>query len=256
MRLIFLNIASGSKGNASFINFNNKNILIDVGVSLKRLEEELIKINKSIKDITDLIITHEHIDHVKGLNSFLKVSNCNIYLTEGTNKELKIKEANIIKGLESFILESLQIMPIPLSHDANEPIGLVFKNDKNSLCYITDTGFIHQSLLPLLKNHDLYYLEANHDPYTLTNCNRPFYLINRIRSEKGHLSNQDSAYQFSLMAGENTKHLIHAHISEDCNKPSLIEETFNNVLTAQNVDKSKIKFYYASQTKALPVIKL
>ncbi len=254
--MLFLNIASGSKGNASLISYDNVNLLIDAGLSLKKIELGLKKLKIKISEITDLIITHEHIDHVKGLASFISKNNVNLYMTKGTASELKINEYIEISGLETFEIKTLKVTPIPLSHDAKEPIGLVIKNQISSVCYITDTGYIHNEMLDVLKNHDLYYLESNHDPYKLTKCNRPPFIVNRISGEKGHLSNYDSAYQFSLMAGPKTKHLIHAHISEDCNSYQLIENTFNEVLKAQNIDDKHILRYFAKQDEPLEVIYL
>lgn len=254
--MLFLNIASGSKGNVSLISYGKVNLLIDAGLSLKQIELGLKKANKSMSDITDVIITHEHIDHVKGLLAFIDKYEVNLYMTKGTASELKINEYTEIIPLESYLIDKLKITPLPLSHDAKEPIGLVVENGLSSVCYITDTGYIHNELIGLLKNHDLYYLESNHDPYKLTKCNRPTYLINRISGEKGHLSNYDSAYQFSLMIGPKTKHLIHAHISEDCNTHQLIEDTFNEVLLAQNINDKQVLRYFAKQNEPLGVIYL
>ncbi len=254
--MLFLNIASGSKGNVSLVSYGNVNLLIDAGLSLKQIELGLKKANKKLSEITDLIITHEHIDHVKGLLTFINNYEINLYMTKGTATELKINNHIEIMSLESFKIDELTITPLPLSHDAREPIGLIITNTESSLCYITDTGYIHSGMIDLLKNHNLYYLESNHDPYRLTKCNRPPYIINRISDKKGHLSNYDSAYQFSLMMGPNTKHLIHAHISEDCNSYDLIENTFNEVLAAQNVNDSHVLRYFAKQDEALEVIYL
>ncbi len=254
--MLFLNIASGSKGNSSLISYGNTNLLIDVGLSLKQIEKGLEKVNKSLKDITDVIITHEHSDHVKGLLSFLSASNVNLYMSKGTSNELNINYFKEIKALEKFNINELIITPLPLSHDAKEPLGVIIENELSSLCFITDTGYIPQNLIPLLENHDLYYLESNHDSYKLAKSKRPNYLKNRIAGEKGHLSNYDSAYQFSLMVGPKTKHLIHAHISEDCNSFTLIEKTFDEVLKAQQVDVNNLFRYYAKQDEALEAIYL
>lgn len=254
--MLFLNIGSGSKGNASFINTGETNLLIDAGLSVKRINKALKKVKKEVGNITDLIITHEHSDHVNGFLTLFKNNNFNLYMTKGTAEALKIVDYHEIVALKDFQIGNLTITPLPLSHDANEPIGLIIRDLKASICYITDTGYIPYQILPLLENHHLYFLEANHDPFTLTTSSRPLFLKNRIAGEKGHLSNYDSAYQFSLMAGTNTKHLIHAHISEDCNNNDLIKKAFQEVLDSKAVNYQEITFYYAKQNESLDVIYL
>lgn len=251
----FLSISSGSKGNASFIETGNIKALIDVGVSYTEIKRALAQIEVNIDEITHVFITHEHNDHIKGLKMLLKHHQPQIYLTKGTNNYLNVKEPIIIKALESLLIEDLSVLPIPLSHDANEPVGFIFKANQKSICYITDTGYILNELSPLLKNHDLYYLEFNHDPYTLIHSKRPYYLIRRIMNEKGHLSNEDASYYFAQFLGENTKYLIYAHMSEECNSVGDIEHTFNEVLNAQGVHQT-FKRYFAKANTPLELIVL
>lgn len=253
----FFSIASGSKGNASYIETAQHKILIDAGISFTRMKDALKTIDVDIKDLTHLFITHEHSDHVNGLKILLKNANPRIYVSKGTNKQLEITHnVQIIKALEPLHFEHLTVLPIPLSHDAKEPLGFVFQNKLKSICYITDTGYIKDDLLGLLQNHDLYYLESNHDPYLLRTSGRPYHLIKRILNEKGHLSNEDSAYYFSKMKGDNTKYVIHAHISEECNNEAAIQHTYQQVLMAQGVSVDDIEFINASQIEPLKVIKL
>lgn len=249
----FLSIASGSKGNASFIQTGSIKALIDVGVSYTTIKNALKDINIDMGEITHVFITHEHVDHIKGLKMLLKHHQPQLYVTKGTNKHLNIKHAHLIKGLETVWIDNLSVLPIPLSHDANEAVGFVFKTNDKSVCYLTDTGYILNDLTPLLSNHTLYYLETNHDPYTLLHSKRPYHLIRRIMNEKGHLSNEDAAYYFSILQGEKTKYLIHAHISEECNSETLINHTFNQVLLAQGIER-RHEVYYAKQNHPLELI--
>lgn len=253
----FLSIASGSKGNCSYIETATHKILIDAGISYTRITKALKENEVNINDLTHLFITHEHSDHVNGLKILLKNTNPKIYISKGTNAYLKLTgNIQIIKALEPLYFENLTVIPIPLSHDAKEPLGFVFQNKLKSICYITDTGYIKDDLLGLLQNHDLYYLESNHDPYLLRTSGRPYHLIKRILNEKGHLSNEDSAYYFSKMKGDNTKYVIHAHISEECNNEAAIQHIYQQVLMAQGVSVDDIEFINASQIEPLKVIKL
>lgn len=256
-KMKFLSIASGSKGNCSYIETANYKILIDAGIPYTRIANALKENDVDVKDLTHLFITHEHSDHVNGLKILLKNANPTIYVSKGTNAYLKLtSNVQIIKALEPLYFENLTVTPIPLSHDAKEPLGFVFKNDVKSICYITDTGYINKDLLGLLHNHNLYYLESNHDPYLLRTSRRPYHLIKRILNEKGHLSNEDSAYYFSKMKGDNTKYVIHAHISEECNNQEAIKNTYQQVLMTQGVSTDNLEFLNASQVEPLKVIKL
>lgn len=253
----FFVIASGSKGNVSYIEHNENRILIDAGVSYTRIKNSLESIDVNIEEITHLFLTHEHSDHIAGLSMIKKKHNVKIFTSKGTKEALKLPEStHIIKSFEPVVLEDLSIVPIPLSHDAKEPLGFLIKSDESSICYITDTGYISHSHLDYLKNCNLYYLESNHDPYLLTHSKRPYPLIRRILNEKGHLSNEDSAYYFSKMIGENTKHLIIAHVSEECNTDEAILHTYEEVLTSSMIDINNINITIARQDKPLEVIAL
>lgn len=256
-KMKFFVIASGSKGNVSYIEHNENKILIDAGISYTKIKNSLELINVGTEEITHLFLTHEHSDHIAGLSMIKKKHDINIYTSKGTKEALKLPSStHIISGFEPVILDGLSIIPIPLSHDAKEPFGFLIESDDSKICYITDTGYISHSHLDYLKNCDLYYLESNHDPYLLTQSKRPYPLIRRILNEKGHLSNEDSAYYFSKMMGENTKHLIIAHVSEECNTDEAITHTYKEVLAASGIDLNDLNFIIARQNKPLEVITL
>lgn len=253
----FYVIASSSRGNVSYLELGNKKILIDVGVSYTEIKRALKAIRVNVKDITDVFITHEHTDHIKGLNTLMKYANPKLHMSFGTKEALQInQDINIIKGFLEFELEDLKVLPLPLSHDANEPLGFLFNNEVSKIAYITDTGYLSKEVREKIENATLYYLESNHDPYLLSNSGRPFYLINRILNEKGHLSNYDAAYYFAKMLGNRTTHVIFAHISQECNTSNHIKDAYYEVLTAEKIDYSKITFIEAKSDEPLEVIKL
>lgn len=253
----FYVIASSSKGNVSYLELGNKKILIDVGISYTKIKKALKDIDVNIKNITDVFITHEHSDHVKGLNMLLKYTKPKLHMSFGTKNALNLGfDINVIKAFNEIKLEDLKVLPLPLSHDASEPLGFLFTNKVSKIAYITDTGYISKDVRDKIVNATVYYLETNHDPYLLSNSNRPFYLINRILNEKGHLSNYDAAYYFAKMLGDKTTHIIFAHISQECNTSKHIKDTYHDVLTAEEVDFSKITFLEAKPNEPLGVIKL
>lgn len=254
----FYVIASSSKGNVSYLETGNKKILIDAGISYTKIKKALKDIGVNIKHVTDIFITHEHSDHVKGLKVLMRYISPKLHMSLGTKEALQLSddEVNVIGAFEEFIIEDLNVLPLPLSHDAREPLGFLFSNAKSKIVYITDTGYLSKGVLERIENATLYYLETNHDPYLLTNSTRPYYLINRILNEKGHLSNYDAAYYFSKLIGKETTYLIHAHVSEECNTSEHIEKTYIEVLKAQKVDFSNVTFIEAKPDEPLEVIEL
>lgn len=255
-------IASGSSGNATYIEHENLRILVDAGVSFKKLSNAFLSEHLSILNLTHVLLTHEHVDHIRGIETLYNNINVPLYTSYGTAKAMKYLDnekfadsVRIIEAFSPFKIGTLTITPIPLSHDAAEPLGFIFETNSVKLGYITDTGYIRETLIEPLSNCDFYYFEANHDPILLKNSNRPYPTIHRILTERGHLSNEDAAYYFSKMMGTRTKGIIMAHISEECNTIDKIKTTFESVLKANQKSLDSLKVYYASQTP-LEVIEL
>lgn len=255
-------IASGSSGNATYIEHENLRILVDAGISFKKLSNAMMSENLNILHLTHVLVTHEHVDHIRGIDTLFKNIHAPIYTSYGTAKAMRFfdndKFTDKIKIIEAFLpikIGTLTITPIPLSHDAAEPLGFIFETKNVKLGYVTDTGYIREGLIEPLSNCDFYYFEANHDPVMLKNSNRPYPTIHRILTERGHLSNEDSAYYLSKMMGPRTKGIIMAHISEECNTIDKIKTTYQTVFKANNQNFDNLKIYYASQTP-LEVIEL
>ena len=188
-------IASGSKGNATVVVSNKTVLLIDMGITLKRLEEGL-------------------------------------------------SEINLKKG--DFI-----ITPIETSHDATNPCGYLIKDKDSSLFYMTDTGTFLEENLPLIKDPTYLIIESNHDIKMLLHTNRPFELKNRIMSDHGHLCNEDSAIAAISIAGEHTKEIVLAHLSEEANTPETALEAYQKIFNHFGVSFDKYKIRCANQWVSL-----
>ena len=219
-------LASGSKGNCTYIETNKTKCLIDLGPTTTYIEKQLQELQVNPNEIPSIIITHTHVDHIGGLSVFIKRYNPKIYLTEIMHNELKhlkhpIQLANYEYIKEPFILEDLKITPIKLSHDTEDANGYIFENNQKSVVYITDTGYIHIKNHDKLKNKNVYIMESNHDIEMLMNGHYPYHIKQRILGDRGHLSNKDSAYYLSKFIGENTKTIILAHLSEENNTQEL-----------------------------------
>ena len=238
-------IASGSKGNATIVVSNKTVILIDMGISLSRLEEGLAEINLEVNDITGALFTHDHTDHISGLKF---ISPKIMYALEGT---LPSSLSNVVYVNKPFKIGDFEITPIETSHDATNPCAYLIKDKEESLFYMTDTGVFLDECLPLVKNPTYLVIESNHDIRMLLNTNRTFELKNRIMSDKGHLCNVDSAIAAISIIGDNTKEITLAHLSEEANTPEVALEAYQKIFKHFGVNIDKYLVRTAWQRKSL-----
>lgn len=225
-------LASGSKGNCSYIETSSARFLIDIGITYQRLKKELEKMNLTLEDIDALLLTHAHNDHTSGLKVTLKHTNFKIYTNNEMLKELIVPIENYRIELyqETIHLNNTKITIFKTSHDAKGSVGFIIEDEKNSLVYITDTGYINKKNFKLLTNKNIYYIESNHDEKMLMNGPYPYYLKQRIISDEGHLSNTTTAKYLKELIGKNTKYIILAHLSEHNNKEELALEATEEAL--------------------------
>ncbi|MBR3362968.1 MAG: MBL fold metallo-hydrolase [Bacilli bacterium] len=247
-------LASGSKGNVTYIETAKTKSLIDVGMSTAYIERKLKEINIDPKEIKRIFITHTHQDHIKGLRVFLKKYNPEIYLTEKMEEDLELIIDKTIYMNEDIEIEDLVVKPIKTSHDTSDSNGYIFINDKKSLMYMTDTGYIHQKNFNKLKDHNIYILESNHDVEMLMNGPYPYHLKQRILGDKGHLSNKDSSYYLSKFITKKTEKVILAHLSEHNNTKEKALEEYQNTFEKQNIKAPKVEV--ATQNERTEMIEI
>lgn len=260
--------SSGSDGNSTIVVANNKKILIDLGITYKQISNNLSSINLDIHELDAILITHEHTDHIKALPMMLKECNIPIYLSRGTLNSIyesykALEKTKLIELIDkrynegsiviinrkkdtffydSFNVGSVIIDVLPAFHDAAETIGFVIHENDKKLTYITDTGYVHESLWPIINDSDAYILESNHDPEIVMASNRPYSLKKRILSDYGHMSNEESMVTLANLIGVSTKLVMHAHVSQECNLTQLIEITRKKVFDSYGIDYSNIEF--------------
>ena len=237
-------IASGSKGNATIVVSGSSVLLIDMGITLTRLEEGLGEINLKKNDITGALFTHNHTDHISGIR-FLSPKI--MYGLEGTLPSL----CNAVYLNKPFKVGDFTITPIETSHDATNPCGYLIKDKDSSLFYMTDTGIFVEETLPLIKDPTYLIIESNHDIRMLLQTNRPFELKNRIMSDHGHLCNEDSAIAAISIAGEHTKEIVLAHLSEEANTPETALEAYDKIFKHFGLSMDKYKVRCANQWVSL-----
>lgn len=241
-------LASGSKGNSTYIETNNTKVLIDAGMSNLYIEKKLILLGVNPDDINFVFITHTHTDHVAGLKVFIKKHHPKVFLTLDMYNELK-DILNDYEILESeIILNDLIVDYFKTSHDTDS-VGYIFKNNDKEIVYVTDTGYINIKNLKKLNNKDLYIFESNHDiEMLMNNPNYPYQIKQRILGDKGHLSNNQCKEYLNKIIGDKTKYIVLAHLSEQNNDPSL---ALNNLDDIKN-----IKIMIATQNESTELIEI
>lgn len=252
MKVIVL--SSGSKGNTTFVETDNTKILIDCGNTCKYICQKLASINVNPKDIDAILISHTHVDHIKGLQVFLHKFNTKVYMTQKMQPELSYIENYKFINSNNFNIKDITIDIIKTSHDASDSHGFILTNNNSSMVYVTDTGYINVKYHEILKNRNLYIFESNHDVEMLSNSNYPFQLRKRILSDKGHLSNYDSAKYLSEFIGDNTKYIMLAHLSKENNTQELAYETLIDRLNKTNKHVDNI--IIAEQDKETELIEI
>lgn len=235
MRAIIL--GSGSKGNSTLVIGNNKKILIDVGFSYPKMIDLLKQYDLKPSDIDAILVTHTHKDHIIGLSSFLKRNMIPVYTNSLMYDDLlkNIKIDTMVINDDDFTIDEFNVGLIHTSHDAKGSVGYVINQDKHSLVYITDTGYINSKFLEKMKNKDVYIFESNHDIKMLMNGPYPYILKQRVVSDKGHLSNEQSGNYLNELIGKKTKIIVLAHLSEINNTPEIALKTVSDIIN-QNID--------------------
>lgn len=227
-------IASGSSGNCIYVGTDTGHILIDAGISGKRIEQGLNSINLKTAEMQGILVTHEHIDHVAGLGVLARRYGIPLYATAGTIEAVKrmssvgkIEESlfHTIEPEKNFTIGDMEIEPIAISHDAAEPVAYRVTSQGKSAAVMTDLGFYDEHIVEKLKNVDALLLEANHDVRMLQTGPYPYPLKQRILGNRGHLSNENSGRLLGEILHDNFKAAVLGHLSKENNYPELAYET-------------------------------
>lgn len=241
-------IASGSSGNCICAGTLDCHVLIDAGISGKRIEAGLNSLNLKTSEMEGILITHEHIDHIGGLGVIARRYGLPVYATGGTIREIlrsksigKIDESLFreIHPGKSFTIGDLEIEPISISHDAADPVAYRLQSGEHSAAVITDLGTYTEEIVNKLQHLDLLILEANHDIQMLQVGPYPYPLKQRILGDRGHLSNERSGQLLGRLLHDHFGTVMLGHLSKENNYPELAYETVRlEVATGDNPYKA------------------
>lgn len=242
MTLHFSVLASGSTGNAIYVETENQRFLVDAGLSGKQMDGLFQQIGRDMKNLSGILVTHEHSDHIKGIGIVARKYKLPIYANE--------KTWNAMNGLigevpteQKFTFEmetvksfgSLDIESFGVSHDAAEPMFYVFHHEGKKLVLITDTGYVSDRMKGIIANADAYVFESNHDVQMLRMGRYPWNIKRRILGDYGHVSNEDAAIAMSEVIGDNTKQIYLAHLSLDNNMKDLARMAVSQTLEGRGI---------------------
>ena len=225
-------LASGSTGNSTYIETAHHRILIDAGLSGKKIEERLHAIGRSMDEVEAIFVTHEHSDHIQGVGVLARRYGVNIYANQVTWEAMAAKIGKV-KSDQRFEIQpdqvidfgDLQVESFAVSHDAAQPQFYQLHHDDKSLCLLTDTGYVSERVAGTVQNADAYLMECNHDTEMLRNGPYTWSLKQRILGDEGHLSNEEGAAALISVIGDRTKEVILGHRSQHNNLRALAHLT-------------------------------
>ena len=250
-------LGSGSKGNSLLIHSDSSAILVDAGFSRKEFLKRVSHAKIDVASIKALLITHEHVDHVKGarvIADYLDIPTYTVSLVfkHLRQKNLVGKTVELFHSGTEFLIDIFKIQPFSVPHDSLEPFGFVIHVHGKSIGIATDLGHLSNLVKFKLKTCDALILESNHDAQMLMQSERTIHLKRRIRGKFGHLNNQEAMSSLEHILHDKTKHIVFYHLSSDCNKPELIVKSAQDKLNELN--RSDIRFAIARQNEIIDTV--
>ena len=230
----FFSVASGSSGNCICLGSDQCHVMIDAGISGKRIEEGMNTYDYTTSDMDGVLITHEHSDHIQGLGVVARKYGLPIYATKGTADAIlqsssvgKIDPSlfHVIEAGKTFFIGNLEIYPMSISHDAVDPVAYLVSDGRHRVGVVTDLGYYDADIVSHMEGLDALLLETNHDIHMLQVGAYPYPLKQRILGERGHLSNETSGQLLGQILHDGMQHILLGHLSKENNYDELAYET-------------------------------
>lgn len=223
--LRFASLASGSRGNALLVEFDGTLLMIDCGLPRRVVEERLRALGRDPRDVTAVLVTHEHADHAQGVSKFARRYHTPVWMTPGTAASIKpVSKTRYVNAHRDFAIESITVQPFPVPHDAREPCHFVFAAGGRRLGVLTDAGHVTPHMHERLSGCDALAIEFNHDLPSLQRGPYPISLKERVASRFGHLNNSQTTELLARVAHGGLQWVVGLHLSEQNNSPDHVRE--------------------------------
>jgi phosphoribosyl 1,2-cyclic phosphodiesterase len=228
----FASLGSGSRGNALVVEAGRTRILLDCGFGPRNLAARLARVGLTPQDLAAIVVTHEHTDHTAGIAACVRNYGTEVFLTHGTLNALAFDgiAPRVFAPHAPFVIGDIQVRPVPVPHDAREPVQFTFSDGANRLGVLTDTGCVTPHMIDMLSGCAALVLECNHDTAMLTGGSYPQHLKQRIAGRYGHLNNAAAADLLSRIDRSRLQHVVAAHLSQENNTPALATTALAAVL--------------------------
>jgi len=223
----YISFSSGSSGNCALLRGGGVNLLIDAGISMRRIRKSLQSMSLDLEDLTGILVTHEHSDHVAALPMLAKYTDIPFYMSAGTAEALEregrcaSKNLRPLPGDLSLFLGELRILGVPVSHDAAQPLGYRIEGEKSAVAILTDLGSLTEPVFSAAKGCRFAVVETNHDVNLLKRGPYPPSLKRRILGDRGHLSNESGAELARFLMQNGAEEVLLGHLSRENNRPEL-----------------------------------
>ena len=253
-------LGSGSAGNASYVETDETRVLVDCGFSPRQIRQRLATIGRAPENLTAILITHEHSDHIAGLVGIAEKLRIPVYCNRATKDEIvRTLEAHLDFRLfttgGSFDVGDIAVETFSIPHDAQDPVGYLLRTSGGNLGFATDLGHVTRLVGERIRPANVLVLEANHDVKMLQDCvHRPWSLKQRILSRHGHLSNEAAADCAADIMSAELRHLFLGHLSSDCNKPELAFNVVQKRLTT--IGATHVQLALTTQSAPCPTLSL
>ena len=255
-RLTLCVLASGSRGNATYLSDGDTAILIDAGLSGVEIQRRMAAKGLDPHRLNAILVSHEHSDHIQGVGVLSRRFNLTVYINDAT-RQASQNALGRLAGVQAFTcghtfsIGNLAVHPFSISHDAEDPAGFTIRSNGCKVGVATDLGVVTGVVKTHLSACDALILEANHDPQMLIDGPYPWPLKQRIRSRTGHLSNDDTAQLLETLMHERLAHVVLAHLSEENNTPEMAKQTVHRILNL-----SATRLHVATQAAGCRVLTL
>ena len=253
-------LGSGSSGNCAYLETDEARILIDAGFSLRQIRQRLATIGRAPENLTGILITHEHADHVHGLVQLSARLHIPVYCNRPTQEAFEYQfgerlDCRLFRTRESFEVGDITVESFDIPHDAQDPVGFLLRTPAGNIGFLTDLGHTTRHVLDRIRSANVLILESNHDIKMLQDCpHRPWSLKQRILGRHGHLSNEAAAEAAEQIMCAELRHLYLGHLSRECNHPDLAMRVMSDRL--QRLGANHVRLELTSQQLPCPTLTL